>query len=51
VALRDEEEDSHRQLGLLRKELIPVSGTSSQQGLLGPIKPAYDQRRPDGWLC
>jgi len=32
--------DSHRQQGLLL----------SQRGLLDPIKPAYEQSRPDGWL-
>jgi len=29
------------------RKLIPINGASSQRGLLDPIKPAYDQHRPD----
>ena len=28
----------------------PLYGALNQQGLLNPIKPAYNQSRPDGWL-
>jgi len=32
------------------EEAHPLSGASSQQGLLDPIKPAHDRHRPDGRL-
>ena len=31
-------------------ELKPLYGALSQRGLLDPIKPAYNQSWPDGWL-
>ena len=40
---------SHGQQGPLRGSSSPY-GTLNQQGLLDPIKLAYDQRRPDGRL-
>ena len=39
----------HGQQGLLHGSSSPY-GTLSQQGLLDPIKLAYDQGRPDGRL-
>jgi len=36
---------SHRPM-----QLISFCGALSQQGLLDPVKPAYDRHWPDGWL-
>jgi len=46
----EKEEEFAETARVVARELIPLSGTLSQQRLLHQIKPAYDRHQSDGQL-